>query len=66
MFCSIETCRNAFRRAAGEPTGSDLPPPRFRPSFATPSRSRRPAASRASAASIGAGPQANAWSAQPS
>ena len=53
MFCSIDTWRNAFRRAAGEPTGSALPPPRLRPSLATPSRSRRPAASRASAASIG-------------
>jgi hypothetical protein len=60
MFCSIETWRNAFRRAAGEPTGSALPPPRLRPSFATPSRSRRLAASRARAASIGTGPQANA------
>ena len=38
MFCSIETCRKAFRRAAGEPGGSGLPPPRFRPSVATPSR----------------------------
>ena len=55
MFCSIETCRNALRRAAREPIGSALPPPRLRPSLATPRRSRRPAAWRASAASIGAG-----------
>ena len=41
-----------MRRAAGEPGGSALPPPRLRPSVATPSRCRRPAASRASAASI--------------
>ena len=53
MFCSIETWRNALRRAAAEPGASGLPPPRLRPSFATPSRSRRPAACRARAASIG-------------
>ena len=59
MFCSRATWRKLFRRAPGEPTGSTFPPPRFRPSFATPSRSRRPVASFARAASIGAGPQAN-------
>jgi hypothetical protein len=66
MFCSIETCRNALRRALVEPYGSARPAPRFRPSVATPSRSRRPAISRESAASIGYGPHANAWSAHAS
>ena len=66
MFCSIETCRNALRRAAGDRPGR---PCRHRacargsPRRAAP---RRPSASRARAASIGAGPQAKAWSAQPS
>jgi len=43
-----------------DPSGSTLPAPLLRPSLATPSRSRRPAASCASRASIGCGPQAKA------
>jgi len=42
IVCSIETCRKALRRAAVDPSGSALPPPLLRPSFATPRRSRRP------------------------
>jgi len=64
--CSIETCRNAFRRACELPGGTGFPPPRFRPSVAIPRRLERPEARPARTRSIGAGPQAKAWSAQPS
>ena len=49
----------ALRRASGEPGAATLPPPRLRPSVATPSRARRPAASRARPASNAGGPAAN-------
>ena len=39
-----------MRRASGEPGAGGRPPPRLRPRVATPSRCRRPAASRASVA----------------
>ena len=50
MFCSIDTWRNAFRRAAGEPGRIGLARRRASArAWRRPSRSRRPAASRASA-----------------
>ena len=65
MFCSIETCRKALRRAAGEPTrigpaGAALPA-ELGHAEPGPRGPRRAAPGRAS---IGCGPQAKAWSAQ--